>query len=469
MPRSVLVGSPVTFQVNALDQLGVTMPDEPTFNWSIVDDATDNIIYTSTGNSGDSSTLTHIFDSIGSAETKTYHVNVSATVDGVTKSASAPLSVLLHNDPVYRIMNPTDGAIISDNASISIIATKPNAEDNDPLNWFLWLQPASGDRVLLASGTKVVGDASGIGEPVYTLNPNDFNSGQYTIELTKTDDPNEAPVDTRSIQITSTVSVSAPTSAEIDIAWAADPNPDVLYTIYRSTTPNFSPSENNLLTFTQDPSFDDYHGLSSGETYYYYIEKVEPDGSSTPVAHVSGTTSAFDSSLPDQPTNLTEEETNTTDVDLSWTDNSNNETGFKIEWAHEGQNDWTLAQIAPPNSDAATVFNLDPNTTYDFRVTSINHSITQNSTSLPATTQATTQPNEGKPFIMLVGGNLQTQAMLLGGLGIGKIYKTLRDTGKYDVHMYASYFEENINDDGIRQVRTRDRSHLKLLRRGDVA
>ena len=58
-------------------------------------------------------------------------------------------------------------------------------------------------------------------------------------------------------------------------------------------------------------------------------------------------------------------------VDLTWTDNSDNESGFKIEMK-AGSSEFTQVGIASANTGAHTVNGLDPLTEYTFRVFAYN-------------------------------------------------------------------------------------------------
>ena len=78
--------------------------------------------------------------------------------------------------------------------------------------------------------------------------------------------------------------------------------------------------------------------------------------------------------IPAAPLNLTATAASSTRLNLSWTDNSNNETGFKIERATSSTGTWT--QIATTATNVATYNNtgLTANTTYYYRVRANNSS-----------------------------------------------------------------------------------------------
>lgn len=70
---------------------------------------------------------------------------------------------------------------------------------------------------------------------------------------------------------------------------------------------------------------------------------------------------------PAAPSNLAAAAVSTTEIALTWTDNSNNETSFRIERKTLGGSYVEVAS-APANSTGATVGGLSPETAYSFRV-----------------------------------------------------------------------------------------------------
>ncbi|MGB7161424.1 MAG: DNRLRE domain-containing protein [Tepidisphaeraceae bacterium] len=75
---------------------------------------------------------------------------------------------------------------------------------------------------------------------------------------------------------------------------------------------------------------------------------------------------------PAAPTGLTAEEAGTDAIEVSWTDQATNETGFEVQISPDGTSGW--ATVATPGVDATstTVDELLPATTYHFRVRAIN-------------------------------------------------------------------------------------------------
>ena len=70
---------------------------------------------------------------------------------------------------------------------------------------------------------------------------------------------------------------------------------------------------------------------------------------------------------PAAPSNLGATTLSSTEIGLDWQDNSNNENEFRVE-IREGGGSFTDIGAVPADSVGVDVVNLDPNTTYDFRV-----------------------------------------------------------------------------------------------------
>jgi plastocyanin len=70
---------------------------------------------------------------------------------------------------------------------------------------------------------------------------------------------------------------------------------------------------------------------------------------------------------PAAPSNLTATGVSSSDIQLTWQDNSNNESGFRIE-SKTASTAYQLVATSPPNSTGAAVSGLSPSTAYTFHV-----------------------------------------------------------------------------------------------------
>ena len=92
--------------------------------------------------------------------------------------------------------------------------------------------------------------------------------------------------------------------------------------------------------------------------------------------------------VPAAPSNLTATTVSSSQINLAWTDNANNENGFKVEQSTDGT---TFVQVAMLGSNAVSfsATSLSPSTTYSYRVVSFNDAgNSQFSNTASATTSA---------------------------------------------------------------------------------
>ena len=133
--------------------------------------------------------------------------------------------------------------------------------------------------------------------------------------------------------------------------------------------------------------------------------------------YVTGTLPA----LPTAPGNLAASAASTSSIGLSWTDNANNETAYKVERATASTGPWTeIAGSLAAGSTAYTAAGLDASTTYYFRVRAGNsagdsaYSATASATTSAAPAPAPSpQPSSGGG-----GGGGAPSLWFLAGLGL---------------------------------------------------
>ena len=107
--------------------------------------------------------------------------------------------------------------------------------------------------------------------------------------------------------------------------------------------------------------------LTTGTSYSYRVRARNATGDSSYSNIATATPTA--PTTPAAPTNLVARTASSTQINLTWTDNSNNETGFRIERC-SGVNCTTFAEIATTGVNVATYNNtpLTAGTSYSYRV-----------------------------------------------------------------------------------------------------
>src|SRR5207244_7402070 len=119
----------------------------------------------------------------------------------------------------------------------------------------------------------------------------------------------------------------------IDLSWTDNSDNELGFKIERSTDSGATFTEiattgSNVTTYADT-------GLSNSSTYYYRVRASNSGGDSD----YSNTTSA--TLIPKSPTHLSANAVSSSEIDLSWTDNSDNELGFKIERSTDGGTTFT--------------------------------------------------------------------------------------------------------------------------------
>jgi predicted phage tail protein len=137
----------------------------------------------------------------------------------------------------------------------------------------------------------------------------------------------------------------------------------------------------------------DLDGLSAGTKYYVRAYASDIDGTSygDEISFIT-----LNIPVPEAPTNLAADPESSTQITLSWTDNSDNEVGFKIERSSNGNTDWAEIAIVDMNVTNFLNINLTPSTTYYYRVRAFNAGGNSGFTN---TTNATTTSGVNEPAV----------------------------------------------------------------------
>ena len=218
-----------------------------------------------------------------------------------TVIGSNPNSV---NITAYGVLDPATGNLFvtiinkehfagAQNATVTL---SPGAAYNGGQVWAL-LQ-TSGDVTatsgitLGGAGIGADGSWNGTSSPISPAPSGTFTisvpaAGAVIVELTGKGTPPPPP------QPPSNLAATAVSSSQINLSWTASPNSGVTYSIFRSTTSGFAPSNSNrIASGLISTSFSDT-GLTPSTTYFYLVEAVNAGGvSSAPSNQASATTPA---------------------------------------------------------------------------------------------------------------------------------------------------------------------------------
>jgi Malectin domain/Fibronectin type III domain len=119
------------------------------------------------------------------------------------------------------------------------------------------------------------------------------------------------------------LTATATSSSVIGLSWSAVTPPANCtissYSVYGSTTNNFTPGSGNLLASGVTGLTYSNTGLAASTTYYYKVEAVDADGTSAASAQAQATTQAAScTTLPSAPAGLTATAASSSAIGLSW-------------------------------------------------------------------------------------------------------------------------------------------------------
>ena len=183
----------------------------------------------------------------------------------------------------------------------------------------------------------------------------------------------------------SALSATTNSQTQIDLSWTDNSSNETGFIIARSTTSG-GPYTDIYTTSANATSYSNT-GLTANTTYYYVVRATASVGDSSNSAQASATTLP---NAPAAPSGLSATAASQTQINLSWTDNSSNETGFIIARSTTSGGPYTDIYTTSANATSYSNTGLTANTTYYYVVRATN---TGGSSANSAQASATTPPN----------------------------------------------------------------------------
>lgn len=177
----------------------------------------------------------------------------------------------------------------------------------------------------------------------------------------------------------SNLAANAGSSSQVTLAWTDNSDDESSFKIERKTGATGTYAQ--LATVSANVTNYTDTGLSEATTYYYRMGATNSAGNSPYSSEANATT------FPTAPSGLIATVASTSEVTLTWTDNSNGESGIKVERSADNST-FSLINTLGANTTSYTDSGLNASTTYYYRVGSYNGSGTSYSAAASATTLA---------------------------------------------------------------------------------
>ena len=166
----------------------------------------------------------------------------------------------------------------------------------------------------------------------------------------------------------SALNATAASSSQINLVWTDNANNEDGFKVERSPD---GVSFTQIATAAANATSYSDTGLTASTTYYYRARAYNASGNSAYSNSVSAITNAIVPAVPAAPSALTASTVSTSQINLSWMDNSTNEDGFQIERSPDGVS-FTQIGTAAANATSYSDTGLTAATTYTYQVRAYN-------------------------------------------------------------------------------------------------
>ena len=168
----------------------------------------------------------------------------------------------------------------------------------------------------------------------------------------------------------SNLAATTVSSSQINLSWTDNANNENGFKVEQSTD---GTTFTQIAMLTGNTVSHSVTSLTASTTYHFRVVSFNDAGNSNFSNTASATTLAPPPPLPAAPSGLTATTVSSTQINLSWTDNSGNETGFRIERC-KNANCTNFVQVGQVGANVTTFSStgLTKNSTYNFRVRAFN-------------------------------------------------------------------------------------------------
>jgi titin len=179
------------------------------------------------------------------------------------------------------------------------------------------------------------------------------------------------PTPTSATVAPSGLSATATSSNTIRLSWTDNSTDETYFVVERSATSGSG--FQTVTTLDADTTTFNNSALNASTTYYYRVYATKGGGNSSFSNEAFATTDPSPAQAPFAPTSLGASATSSSSIDLSWTDNSTDETNFVVERsATSGSAFRTIAILGVNTTSYADMTGLSASTTYYYRVYATN-------------------------------------------------------------------------------------------------
>ncbi|MBO0952974.1 fibronectin type III domain-containing protein [Fibrella forsythiae] len=168
----------------------------------------------------------------------------------------------------------------------------------------------------------------------------------------------------------SNLKVEAQSSTAVRLTWEDNSDNESEFEIWWATSQT---AQFTKLTNVPANQKDYTHtGLTASTQYCYQVRAINLAGQSSFAGPTCATTQAPPVTAPAPPTDFVANAASTSSINLSWKDNSPNETGFDLQWSATNADPWTSLPTQAANVTTYSHTELTPNTRYYYRLRAVN-------------------------------------------------------------------------------------------------